>query len=304
MQPNASSAPRPLFWDPTHIPELVLEPFRADRIWSDKPSWTKILLCHWEGSPVTAQGIPVPEGFVSIARCSACGSRAEHLVDCRSFGHPDEASLEVAIRASHQPFQAPLNAILAAHRSCTGSTLPSVAPNVLAFAEVMGRRAGARLQAGTSIGARLFLLRAGGAVHSLRMDDARHGGDMPREVAQRLAVVRDTLRSSEDPLVAAVLLAHCWTNECDTTLPSRVPLGEGMMVTVATPDLARIGFAPIPGPHSKGKKVRRMRLVAPGAVAPVTWRVVNGPSLMTDGLFARDLVHPLCPEDHRVQVVR
>jgi hypothetical protein len=304
MQPNASAGPSPLSWDTNNIPELVLEPHREDRHITRTAFWTQVAISRpGEGSPVAVQHTPVPEGGVSVVRCTVCGSRVEYLVDLRSLRHAGEAALDVALTLSNQRFGTLVSDMLVTHQHCAEPKVLPVAPDVLEFAQAMELTARARLRAGEPIGKVLFLLRASGAVHRLpvqdalsyRQEESLQGESLQdvahREVAQRLTAARDTLRSSNDPLAAAVFIAHFWTSLQD----------EALIVTVVTPSVGRIAVAAIGRPKSLGKQARRAR---PGAVAPLEWRPLAGPHLLTDGLFARDPVLPFCAEDRRIQVVR
>jgi hypothetical protein len=164
----------------------------------------------------------------------------------------------------------------------------------------MELQARADLRAGVPFGAWLFLLRASGAVQTVAIHDVSpvtDGDPAPaQEFARRLTVARDTLRSSNDPLAAAVLVEVGSSGTGDSPLSSP-PRPDVLIIMVVTPNAGRVGFAPIIHQVDGATPARR---VEPVLVYPLEWHAMAGPCAPMDGLFARDPAHALCAEDRRV----
>jgi hypothetical protein len=299
MQPATSAGPGPSPWDPNNIQELVFDPLRADRIAVDKTHWTLASLVRVGESPVHVQDCPVPEGCVFIVRCASCGRRGELLFDLRSLRQVDPATHDAAFAAFLQRVESFREAMEADHQHCAGMALPSIAPDVLEFMHAMELRARTGLRTAVPLGMGLFLLRASGAVHTIALHDVWPVTDDDRapgqERARRLTMVRDLLRSSDDPLVAAVLLDVCRAADGDGGIPPSLS-PETLIVMVVTPDAARCGLAAIVRHGDAARAGGSARV----AVGPVEWHPMVGPHFSTDGLFARDPAHALCAEDRRV----
>lgn len=269
---------------PVEYRGYVQRPSRESACWHPS-DWNRVArTLDGELSFVTSELLMVPEGIVSVMRCSRCGGRQEERFDAFRSSEHDVEHVATLVAAPHGRFKE-------SHRACTKAkrshTLParvaSILDSRLAHAE-RAIRAGRRCDAYISLLTDTKEYRIDG-VQSLVPGSVNGGRDRLHGIAQLHFGIRALIAHEDIAPLGVVLVTEAWSIPATGASDSwSAPSGaanrtEALSILVVTPSFARTGVATI---TRDGGRLD----AGPGVLGEVTWAEV-GPSALIDGMLAQ-----------------
>ena len=244
---------------------------------------------------IDGEFILVPEGFVPIVRCRACGGRHEGLVDMRAVSGTDNT--ENAGEASASAIGSYIdNVWIPEHEDCTEEPrqhhVPQLVKALIGAAEATAREV---IGTGQPLGTMYHLLDTRGNVYLHPVTEVSSPLGTTERVNEFAAVqfaLRELVRARRIDLLAAAFVAELWMTDmvegpdgrgdslsgviCPST---RVPKREeGFLLGFVTPSHGEIGL---------GRIERRSGRLGqgPGRLGPIAWHTQSIQTRLLDTLL-------------------